>query len=252
MSPKVSARTGARLADSEATSLASAGGKEAGDSAVSEPALSQLRPKAREALKAARAVFLEEGYDGAKMDTIARVAAMSKATLYAHFTNKGDLFEALIRHECRTVNATLYAPDPRNPSIGDELRKVAAHYRQIFNQKAGIDLFRILVPVAPRFPRLARIFYAEGPGATIQQLADYLHALRDAGRLRIPDPDLAARQFLALVTEDIKLDGALGLPPSNARETDRLVASGIAMFLAFYTVPPGSDDGAEAPEDGEA
>lgn len=214
--------------------------------------LEELRPKAREALKAARIVFLEEGYDGAKMDTIARVAAMSKATLYAHFTNKGDLFEALIRHECRAVNATLYAPDPRNPSIGDELRQVAVHYRQIFNQKTGIDLFRILVPVAPRFPRLARIFYAEGPGATIQQLADYLRALRAAGRLRMPDPDLAARQFLALVTEDIKLDNALALASSTARKADRLIASGIAMFLAFYTAPPGPDDGAAAPEDGEA
>lgn len=216
------------------------------------PGLEELRPKAREALKAARAVFLEEGYDGAKMDTIARVAAMSKATLYAHFANKADLFEALIRHECRAVNATLYTPDPRNPSIGDELKKVAVHYRQIFNHKAGIDLFRILVPVAPRFPRLARIFYAEGPGATIQQLADYLRTLRDAGRLRIPDPELAARQFLALVTEDIKLDNALALPSSTVRKTDRLIASGIAMFLGFYGVPPGRDGPSPAPEDGQA
>lgn len=191
---------------------------------------------------AARAVFLEEGYDGAKMDTIARVAAMSKATLYAHFANKGDLFEALIRHECRAVNATLYKPDPANPAIADELRKVALNYRQIFIRKAGIELYRILVPVAPRFPRLARIFHAEGPAATIRQVADYLGVMRDAGHLRLPDPELAARQFLALVTEDIKLDGALGLPSANAHKTERLIASGIAMFLAFYARPAEPDD----------
>lgn len=203
--------------------------------------LEDLRPKAREALMAARSVFLEDGYDGAKMDTIARVASMSKATLYAHFANKSDLFEALIRHECRAVNATLYKPDPGNPDIAEELGKVAANYRRIFTQKAGIELYRILVPVAPRFPRLARIFYAEGPSATIGQLADYLGALRDAGRLRLPDAELAARQFLALVTEDIKLDGALGLPSANARKTEHIIASGIAMFLAFYARPTEPD-----------
>lgn len=197
----------------------------------------ELRPKAREALTAARAVFLEKGYDGAKMDAIARVAAMSKATLYAHFTNKGDLFEALIRQECRAVNATLYVPDPSSPSVADELTRVAVHFRRIFTQQAGTELFRVLIPVAPRFPRLARIFYAEGPGASIGQLAGYLRALREGGRLRIPDPELAARQFLALVSEDIKLDDALGLPHSSARASRRVIASAVAMFLAFYGVP---------------
>ncbi|QTL04725.1 TetR/AcrR family transcriptional regulator [Aquabacter sp. L1I39] len=199
-------------------------------------ALEELRPKAREALLAARAVFLEEGYDGAKMDTIARVASLSKATLYAHFASKSDLFEALIRHECRAVNASLYRPDPGNPRMTDELRKVAANYRQIFIHKAGIELYRILVPVAPRFPRLARTFYAEGPSATIRQLADYLGVLRDTGRLRLPDADLAARQFLALVTEDIKLNGALGLPAASARQTEKIITSGIAMFVSVYAV----------------
>ncbi len=190
-------------------------------------------------------MFLEDGYDGAKMDAIARVASMSKATLYAHFANKGDLFEALIRHECRTINATLHAPDTGAPSIAEELRKVAVQYRQIFTQKAGIELYRIIVPVAPRFPSLARIFYAEGPAATIRQLADYLGALRDTGRLRLTDPNLAARQFLALVTEDIKLDGALGLPLPNARKTQKVISSGVSMFLSFYAIPQ-DQDGAPA------
>ena len=198
------------------------------------PDVLALRPKARDALSAGRTVFLEVGYDGATMDEIARVGGMSKATLYAHFAGKAALFEELIRVECRGVNAKLYAPEPKNASVEAELRKVAVNYRRIFAQREGLDIYRILLPVAPRFPRLANVFYEEGPGASIRQMASYLGALHAAGRLRIPDPELAAHQFLALVTEDIKLSGALAMPPPRAREADHLIGCGIAMFLSFY------------------
>ncbi len=197
-------------------------------------ASSSLKPKAREALKAARAVFIEAGYDGATMDAVARVGALSKATLYAHFSSKAALFEELIRVECRAVNANLYAPDPQNASVESELRKVAINYRRIFAQREGLDIFRILIPVAPRFPRLAEVFYDEGPGASIRQIATYLAALNDTARVRIPDPDLAAHQFLALVAEDAKLAGALAFPPPRARDANQLIDSGVAMFLDFY------------------
>lgn len=199
---------------------------------------SSLRPKAREALKAARAVFLDAGYDGATMDAIARVGALSKATLYAHFSNKAALFEELIRVECRAVNADLYRPDPKSAAVSKELHKVATNYRRIFAHREGLDIFRILIPVAPRFPRLAQVFYDEGPGAAIHQIAAYLGALGDVGRLRIPDAELAAHQFLALVTEDIKLSGALGFSSPSSRAADRLIESGIAMFLDFYKAEP--------------
>lgn len=185
-------------------------------------------------MKAARTVFLETGYDGATMDAIARAGAISKATLYAHFSSKAALFEELIRVECRAVNANLYVPDPESGSVAAELRKVAANYRRIFAHQEGLDIFRILIPVAPRFPRLATVFYEEGPGASIRQIATYLAALSRAGRVRIPDPDVAAHQFLALVAEDAKLAGALAFPPPRARDAGHLIDSGIAMFLDFY------------------
>ncbi|WP_394068497.1 TetR/AcrR family transcriptional regulator C-terminal domain-containing protein [Roseixanthobacter glucoisosaccharinicivorans] len=62
---------------------------------------------------------------------------------------------------------------------------------------------------------------AAGPGAAIQQIAAYLAALSRDGQLRIPDPDFAAHQFLALVTEDIKLTGTLAFPPPPARPRRR-------------------------------
>lgn len=193
-----------------------------------------LRPKALQALAAAKVIFLESGFDAATMDAIAREAGISKATLYAYFAGKEELFEALIRNECRAVNARLYVPDLENESVAAELEKVATNFRRLFTQKQGLDLYRIIVPVAPRFPRLAQVFYEEGPGTSLGQCTRYFEALNQSGRLRTPDPEIAARQFLALVTEDLKLSGALALPGPGPIKADALMASGIEMLLAYY------------------
>ncbi len=39
---------------------------------------------------------------------------------------------------------------------------MARELRRLFAQDEGLTIYRIIVPVAHRFPRLARIFYEEG------------------------------------------------------------------------------------------
>jgi AcrR family transcriptional regulator len=50
-------------------------------------------------LDAAVAVFAAEGFDGAKMETIAARAGTTKPTLYARFHSKEDLFAAAVTRE---------------------------------------------------------------------------------------------------------------------------------------------------------
>src|ERR1700721_373426 len=57
--------------------------------------------KRRQIMEGARAVFLASGFDGASMNDVARVAGVSKGTLYVYFESKEQLFEALIREERR-------------------------------------------------------------------------------------------------------------------------------------------------------
>src|SRR5438270_7997137 len=57
--------------------------------------------KRRQIMEGARTVFLADGFDGASMNDIARVAGVSKGTLYVYFESKEQLFEALIREERR-------------------------------------------------------------------------------------------------------------------------------------------------------
>src|SRR5260370_18033293 len=54
------------------------------------------RGKAETILAAAERAFLASGFGAVTMDAIAREAGVSKATVYAHFTGKEELFGAIV------------------------------------------------------------------------------------------------------------------------------------------------------------
>jgi AcrR family transcriptional regulator len=61
-----------------------------------------------EILDAACAVFATQGFDRAKMDTIAATAATTKPTLYARFGPKEALFAAAVRREHELLTERLF------------------------------------------------------------------------------------------------------------------------------------------------
>src|SRR5260370_7546825 len=54
--------------------------------------------KAETILAAAERAFLASGFGAVTMDRVAREAGASKATVYAHFTSKEELFGAVVAH----------------------------------------------------------------------------------------------------------------------------------------------------------
>ncbi len=197
--------------------------------------------KVQQIYDAASAVFMELGYDGASMEAIAKRSGVSKATVYAHFANKEDLFAALIRHECAIISGGIYRPNATSPDLAEELRRMARNITALFVAENGLSLYRILIPVAPRFPRLGEIFHREGPLTVRQIFATFFREAHALGRLAIPDPDLAAQQFMSLIRGDLDFDQMLMLPMRPERDVEALVEGGIRLFLEAYR------SGAEAP-----
>ena len=78
-----------------------------------------LGGKAESILAAAKRAFLANGFGAVSMDTIARDAGVSKATVYAHFAGKEELFGAVIGRECerRFDDLSVSELDPRTVRI---------------------------------------------------------------------------------------------------------------------------------------
>jgi AcrR family transcriptional regulator len=153
--------------------------------------------KRRQIMDGARTVFLSDGFDGASMNDIARVAGVSKGTLYVYFDSKEQLFETLIREDRKQQAERLVFPG--NPGDARELlREFGSRLIEMMTRPDSIAHLRIVIAATGKFPRLGRAFYEAGPCHGVRNLAAQLVKLRRAGALDLEDPERAARQFIDL------------------------------------------------------
>lgn len=195
--------------------------------------------KAEAILAAAERAFLAGGFGAVTMDAIARAAGASKATVYAHFTGKEELFGAVVAHvsERRFGGFSAEALDPVD--IEASLTTIARRFLDLVLSPEGIALNRIIVGEVTRFPALGQVFWAGGPERQRAQIEAFLRRAAAAGSLAVPDPRLAAEQFAALARGEIHLRSLLRLEdPGDPAAHDAAAASAVATFLrAFARLP---------------
>ncbi len=208
---------------------------------VDSPTTDEPEPRAsrkrRAILDAAGEIFLRNGYVGTSMDDIAAVAAVSKQTVYKHFTDKATLFHELITATVRDTDGALgpIVPVDAGP-IDDELRAFARHLLHGVMQPRVLQLRRLVIGEATRFPALGRAFHDLGLATMIDTLATSFARLADDGHLHVDDPRLAAEHFIWLVLS-IPLNRAMLLGDDHGISTDELdryADAGVGAFLAAY------------------
>src|SRR5262245_28820250 len=79
-------------------------------------------------LMAARKLFLDQGFDAVSMDMVARQTPVSKATLYAHFASKEDLFTAVVVDEADRIAEEIWRIVPEGGNVDEVLRHVAGKF----------------------------------------------------------------------------------------------------------------------------
>ena len=191
--------------------------------------------KAETILAAAERAFLASGFGAVTMDRVAREAGASKATVYAHFTSKEELFGAVVAHvsERRFGGFSAEALDPSD--IVASLTTIATRFLDLILSPEAIALNRIIIAEVTRFPALAQVFWAAGPERTKAQIEAFLRRANDAGSLAISDHRVAAEQFAALARGEIHYRSLL--QPTDPAEPAALrdaAAGAVATFLRAF------------------
>ena len=193
--------------------------------------------KRRAILDAATTLFLRNGYLGTSMDEIAALAAVSKQTVYKHFTDKERLFSEIVLGTVDEASDTVHDEVLGLEDTGDleaDLRDLARRQLALVIQPRILQLRRLVIGEAGRFPELGRTFYERGPGRTIAALAAAFERLAERGLLELDDPLLAAAHFNWLIMS-IPLNQAMLLgedePPPDL---DRYADTGVRVCLAAY------------------
>ena len=191
--------------------------------------------KAESILAAAKRAFLAAGFEAVSMDTIAREAGVSKATVYAHFGSKEELFGAVIERECEQYFDRFSAGelDPRD--VRASLMILGRRFLELILSPEAIALHRIILGEVTRFPMLGEVFWRAGPERERVQIEGFLRSAAAAGALTLPDPRLAAEQFVSLVRADVQLRHLLRLEakPSES-EIESVVEGAVGTFIRAF------------------
>jgi TetR/AcrR family transcriptional regulator, mexJK operon transcriptional repressor len=178
--------------------------------------------------------FLADGY-AADLDDIARHAGVSKKTIYNVIGGKERLFRETLPSTLAT--AERFADEIRAALAGatdarEALRQTAAQLAEIVLSEPLLNLRRLLIGVADRFPVLVQDYYERAPGRTLATLADAFEDMDRRGLLEIDDARLAAEHFAYLAIGADLDRGLFALKPDVS--PDEAVARAIRGADAFY------------------
>ena len=202
--------------------------------------MSDRSTRKREAiLQAATELFLTREYAGTSMEDIAVAAAVSKQTVYRHFSDKRTLFREVALGSVEPVSRDFQsevAAVAEAPDVPAALRDLARSYVNAVMNPVLLRRRRLVLREAGRFPDLARKYHESGPRRTIGVLTTAFARLAHRGELATDDPRLAATQFAFLVVGE-PLDTAMFRGAGRGRrlrELHALAAAGVEVFLAAY------------------
>lgn len=203
-------------------------------SASAEPRHDPESPKRQVILTAAGELFMHQGYGATSVDAVARAAGVSKATLYAYFTSKDALFATIVNEACHD-NIVVGAFLPKEVTdLEAALTALGGRMLRFLLQDRALAIHRVVIAESVRFPELGRAFYDNGPALFRTVFAAWLLLQQDAGRLAIPDADLAADQFVGLLRLGVYTRATLGLSRPTDAEIDATTAAAVRTFLKAY------------------
>lgn len=185
-------------------------------------------------LQTARDVFFEEGYGAATMSMIAARLGGSKATLYAYFKNKEDLFEEIIRDQCSVIQSTLGMAD-QGADVRTTLTALGLELVTALNSDWTVRTLQLVIEEGVRNPELARRFDQAGPRLGAEGIAAYLAVAHERGEICAPDPLRAAHVLASLLKGELHFRRMLGLEPEPTAEAiAEQVETAVNVFLAAY------------------
>jgi TetR/AcrR family transcriptional repressor of mexJK operon len=151
----------------------------------------------RTLIRVARQFFVAKGYGATSITEIASAARASKGTLYARFPTKADLFRAILDEQIRRTGGEMRQVGPKPKTLQAMLRIFAE--QALFDSLSAetLQLNRLIVSEAERFPELAEAAFARGQ-VGVKQIARYIQEYAERDDIPCRHPEIAADMFLQL------------------------------------------------------
>lgn len=173
------------------------------------PVLSE-KERSKRILDAAEKVFVAEGYGAATMEEVARVARMSKKTIYALFPDKEQLFVTLMS-DVDGFPGSEGKPAAIVSDPLDDLRNHLLAMAEFTLSSRQVEITRLVISEARHSPKLADEFYARVMAKGQAYLtAGVARALKARGVTQVRDRDATAMALFGAALGGLHLAALFG------------------------------------------
>lgn len=190
--------------------------------------LTRAQKKRAQIRTAAKALFLQSGFQGTSTDAITAAAGVSKETLYRHYARKEDLFIDVVRSlTIERLNLSQWTERSREPTSEADLRvllrAIAGQVLETMVQPEYQAIARLMLAELPRFPELGPLFRQTVPGPATRALLSLLRQGQAHGVVNAHiDLPLIGRMFFSTLLSYGVLDGLL-----SQTQTPRMPEAGV-------------------------
>ncbi len=199
------------------------------------PPKAAVASRMRQLISVAGNEFVEQGFSNASISRIARVAGVSKKTIYARFPTKDALFIAVVEElAARARKSVLDGMATMTGAPEQVLTRFATRIVRDWTSPYVVTLYRLIISEVVRFPQLGEIFTTTME-VMRSTLATYLRQQNDAGTLAVADPMAASRLFGMLAYGELRERTLLGETVTEEMIT-ATVKRAVTLFLAGYAV----------------
>jgi len=190
----------------------------------------EARPE--EIVAAALGAFAEHGYEGTRLDDVARRAGVTKGTIYLYFKNKEDLFQAMVR---QTVVPILARAEEEvagyQGSSAELLRTMVRNWWGAVNGTPLAGVVKLIVAEATNFPEVTRFYYREVIRRGQLLFAQVLQRGVDSGEFRPVDVTLTVRLVTAPLLLTVLHTQSLYRCVREPFDVDRYIETHLDMLL---------------------
>jgi AcrR family transcriptional regulator len=149
--------------------------------------------------EAAVATFLEFGYSGASMESIARAAGITKRSLYARYADKRAVFADVIPWALARYTGDEPVDQFHNEDLETALLAVGRASLARATHPQNVRLKRIAFNEAALFPEFNVSAESMMWAGRQRAVTELLRQQQELGNIDVDDVELAAEHFLALV-----------------------------------------------------
>lgn len=154
----------------------------------------------QELLAAALDLFVERGFACTRLEDVARQAGVSKGTLYLYFTNKEDLFKAVVRENIiPTLGQAEETIATFTGSSADLFRGLMMNWWQRIGSSKVSGITKLMMAEAGNFPELAQFYHDEVISRSDAMIASVIQRGIDNQEFRIPNDIHSIRVLVAPV-----------------------------------------------------